>query len=205
MFYVPAETLQSEYVVKKSRFIAFASRVTSKDQAKKFLGQQKQAYPDARHHCWAYLIGNPSSHCSAAMNDDGEPSGTAGKPILNVIRHKNIGDVIVVVVRYFGGIKLGAGGLTRAYSNSTEQVLSQLKLVEQVPICEMMVQCRFEQEQLVRHWIKSNAARIKMCQYENDVMINVILPINVKSKFIDFSDAHHIHLSEKTVPGDTRK
>ncbi len=120
----PAQFIETETEVKKSRFIARATKVTDRQSAIAFVEQAKQDYPGARHHCWAYLLGNPASASSAAANDAGEPSGTAGKPILNVIQHKGVGDVIVVVIRYFGGIKLGAGGLVRAYSGAAEAVMS---------------------------------------------------------------------------------
>ena len=111
----------------KSRFISRAGCVTSKDEAKLFVHQCRLDYEDAGHYCWAYLLGNPDRASSAAMSDDGEPSGTAGKPILNVLQHKNVGDIMVVVVRYFGGVKLGAGGLVRAYSSSAQLVMDKLK------------------------------------------------------------------------------
>lgn len=102
--------------LKKSEFIAYAYPVTSRGQAMFHVEQLREQYPDARHFCWAYIIGDPDNTTSAGFDDDGEPSGTAGRPILNVLQHKSIGNVIVIVVRYFGGIKLGAGGLTRAYA-----------------------------------------------------------------------------------------
>lgn len=103
----PKSFHQHKLDIKKSRFIAWAEKVTNRQEAMAFLERSKQTYPDAGHHCWAYQLGHPQSPISAAMSDDGEPSGTAGKPILNVLQHKNIGDVMVIVIRYFGGIKLG--------------------------------------------------------------------------------------------------
>ncbi|CAG0912002.1 unnamed protein product, partial [Cyprideis torosa] len=110
-FFVPASRVEHELVVNKSRFIAWIAPASDREQAMALLDEARLAYPDARHHCWAYVLGNPSNAASAAANDDGEPAGTAGKPILNVIQHKAIGNIMVVVIRYFGGIKLGAGGL----------------------------------------------------------------------------------------------
>ncbi|MCW8886021.1 MAG: YigZ family protein [Motiliproteus sp.] len=110
---VPQQRIEVETEIKKSRFIAWADRAENRDQAMAVLSEARNRYPDARHHCWAYLIGNPAQPKTQAMSDDGEPSGTAGKPILNVLQHNEIGDVMIVVSRYFGGIKLGAGGLVR--------------------------------------------------------------------------------------------
>ncbi|MDH3327420.1 MAG: YigZ family protein [Gammaproteobacteria bacterium] len=175
-YVVPAETLEKTLLVKKSRFIACATIVSSRDDAKDFLQIKKIEYPDARHHCWAYLIGNPSSASNAAMNDDGEPSGTAGKPILNVIQHKKIGDVMVLVTRYFGGIKLGAGGLTRAYSGATELVLSELKLIQQIFMSEYLLSCDFSQEQMMHHWVGQHEATLEVLQYSNQVELKIKLP-----------------------------
>jgi len=147
---VPATTLERALEVKKSRFIARVTRVESREQAMAFLETLRRAHPDARHHCWAYLLGNPRSASTAACNDDGEPSGTAGKPILHVIQHKGIGDVMVVVARYFGGIKLGAGGLTRASRAACEDVLSALPLALRQPWLQRRVRCDFSLEQPLR-------------------------------------------------------
>ena len=173
---VPSEVLEKTLLVKKSRFIACAKMISSRDDAKKFLQSKKDEYPDARHHCWAYLIGNPQSATNAAMSDDGEPGGTAGKPILNVIQHKNIGDVMVLVTRYFGGVKLGAGGLTRAYSGATEMVLSELKLKQQVFLSEVFVNCDFSQEQLMRHWAGQYNAQLEVLNYSHQVELKINLP-----------------------------
>jgi putative IMPACT (imprinted ancient) family translation regulator len=94
---VPAQQIENLYEIKKSKFIAFAAFADSREAAMSHLANVKQKYPDARHHCWAYLLGNPHSPSSAAMADDGEPSGTAGKPILNVLQHKGVGDVMIMV------------------------------------------------------------------------------------------------------------
>jgi putative IMPACT (imprinted ancient) family translation regulator len=88
---IPAERARAEIEIKKSRFIAYADYVESREQAMQMLAELKATYPDARHHCWAYLLGDPSCASNAGMGDDGEPSGTAGKPILNVLQHKDVG------------------------------------------------------------------------------------------------------------------
>jgi len=157
-----------------------------------FLEQAKLDYPDARHHCWAYLIGNPLSASSAAMNDDGEPGGTAGKPILNVIQHKGVGDIMIVVIRYFGGIKLGAGGLTRAYSNATEALFSSMHLRQQQLVIQVRLSCDFAQEQAVRHWASKHDAQIEMPIYAQGVEITLTLPEESKNDLLSFCDAHGI-------------
>lgn len=173
---VPGRSLEREIERKKSRFVARAGHVTSRDEAMAFLEAMRERYPDARHHCWAYLVGNPETAASAAMNDDGEPSGTAGKPILNVIQHKGIGDVMVVVARYFGGVKLGAGGLVRAYAGATEAVLSELPVTEQTPMETVRLDMDFAGEQPVRHWAGEHEARVEDVAYGEGVTMTLSLP-----------------------------
>jgi len=173
---VPAEMRETSLLVKKSRFIACAKMVACRDDAKSFLLSKKQEYPDARHHCWAYVIGDPLSVSNVAVSDDGEPGGTAGKPILNVIQHKKIGDVMVLVTRYFGGVKLGTGGLTRAYSTVTETLLSQLKLRQRVFLVEASIFCDFSKEQMLRHWAGKNGAILSQTNYNYQVELTLQLP-----------------------------
>lgn len=194
IYRIPTESLEVVTEIKKSRFIARAELVNDRDAAMLMLAQAKIDYPDARHHCWAYLVGNPKAASNAAMNDGGEPNGTAGKPILNVIQHKMIGDVMVVVIRYFGGIKLGAGGLTRAYSGAAESVLSQLKTIKLIPMQLRMLQCNFSQEQLVRHWAGLHDAKILEIDYEQVVNLKIQLPDVVLIKLQAFCAANGIIL-----------
>ena len=127
---VPADTSASEIdlEIKRSHFLGLAARTTSEAQAREFIASRRALYPDARHHCSAFIIANPGATPTERSNDDGEPSGTAGKPMLEVVRGSQIFDVTVVVTRYFGGTLLGTGGLVRAYSQATIQALEQLSL-----------------------------------------------------------------------------
>ena len=127
---VPADTSASEIdlEIKRSHFLGLAARTTSEAQAREFIASRRAIYPDARHHCSAFIIANPGATPTERSNDDGEPSGTAGKPMLEVLRGSQIFDVTVVVTRYFGGTLLGTGGLVRAYSQATAQALEQLSL-----------------------------------------------------------------------------
>lgn len=193
-YVVPAKNGEMELVIKKSRFIARASHVQTKEEAKAVVAQARRDFPDARHYCWAYLLGNPAIASSASMNDDGEPSGTAGKPILNVIQHKNVGDVIVVVIRYFGGVKLGAGGLTRAYSASAEAVMSRLEVTEVRPMTILALTLDFSKEQFLRHWLDSNGAEVVKVSYGSGVNIEVNLPESVGDEFRLFCSANAISI-----------
>ena len=173
---IPAEQAIAEIEIKKSRFIAYAAPIENREQGMQWLADLKLQYPDARHHCWAYLLGNPNCASSAAMGDDGEPSGTAGKPILNVINHKKIGDVMIVIIRYFGGIKLGAGGLTRAYGQAAQAVMEVLPVLEQVAKVRYELRCDFKHEQFVRHCGDLFDADIEQVTYQNGVIIQISFP-----------------------------
>ena len=137
--------------------------------------EARTRYPDASHHCYAYLLGNPAS-AQAAMNDDGEPSGTAGKPIFNVIQHKGLSDVLVVVIRYFGGVKLGAGGLVRAYAAAAESVLAEVERIEHVPQLEARLEMDFALEQRLRHWVDQHHGKVLDVDYGQRVTLKLSAP-----------------------------
>jgi len=193
---IPAAPLQTEYEVRKSRFIVRVQNVEDREQAMAFLEQARTDYPDATHHCWAYLIGDPGSASSAAMNDDGEPSGTAGKPILNVIQHKGIGDIMVIVIRYFGGVKLGAGGLVRAYSAATEQALSGLQVIAMKPRQRYRLMVDFAQEQPVRHWLDQHGGNLMEAVYGTAVEMTVEVDEDDGSALDAFCQARGIRLMD---------
>jgi len=173
---IPTQQTVAEIEIKKSRFIAYARGIDSRAEGMAWLDEIKAQYPDARHHCWAYLIGNPACAANAGMGDDGEPSGTAGKPILNVLNHKGVGDVMIVVVRYFGGIKLGAGGLTRAYGHAAQAVMEILPTEQQIELDVLSVTCDFSLEQSVRHWLLLVEGSIESVEYAQKVTMKLSLP-----------------------------
>lgn len=186
---VPAGFLERTTEIKKSRFIARVAPVNSRDDVHQWLAQAQADHPDARHVCWAYQIGRPGSAAEAAMNDDGEPSCTAGKPILGVIQHKDMGDVMVLVIRYFGGIKLGAGGLVRAYAGAAESVLSAVERVVHQPTIAAVAVIGFADEQPLRHWCETHSAIITGIDYSHQVTVSVDVPEAVRSEFTGFCDA----------------
>ena len=162
--------------IKKSEFIAYAYPVHSREQAMFHVEQLRTKYPDARHHCWAYIIGDPDNTTSAGFDDDGEPNGTAGRPILNVLQHKAIGNVIIIVVRYFGGIKLGAGGLTRAYAGSAQAVIDEMRLTAYVPMTQVQIEADFANESQVRYVVEDMGGKIGEVAYSKFVTIEISLP-----------------------------
>lgn len=174
---VPEHFSSAEFEIKKSRFIAWAAPVTTREEALQWVQRARAEFPDARHHCWAYQLGDSEVATHAAANDDGEPSGTAGRPILNVIQHKHIGNLIVIVIRYFGGIKLGAGGLVRAYSGAAELVLSSLPVHEPIPTELADVECDFPHEQIIRHFCTQHQADVVNVEYAQQVEMTVRVPV----------------------------
>ncbi|MGA4508908.1 IMPACT family protein [Propionibacteriaceae bacterium G1746] len=134
----PAADASAELEIKRSRFLAHLARTPDEAAARDFITTIKQRYPDARHHCSAFVVVVPGQHDAEHSSDDGEPSGTAGRPMLDVLRGaggegEGLGECCVVVVRYFGGVLLGTGGLVRAYGDATREVLRGLPLVRVAP------------------------------------------------------------------------
>jgi uncharacterized YigZ family protein len=156
---VPASEARTELRVLNSRFIATGAPVFSVDEAKAFVGRVKEEFADASHNVPAYLVGHGAAitaHCS----DDGEPSGTAGRPALAVLQGSDLGDVAVVVTRYFGGTKLGTGGLVRAYSDAVRQLLTELPLARKVTATTLMVQVAYPLFERVRRLIGAHHGQV---------------------------------------------
>jgi len=158
-YLVPAEEIRREQIVVNSRFIASLAPVFSVDEAKTFIARIKAEFPDASHNVPVYLIGHGDSeiaHCS----DAGEPSGTAGRPALAVLRGSGLGDVAVVVTRYFGGTKLGTGGLVRAYSDAVRSVVEAVPRAEKVPTHTIMAEYPYRLVERVRQIITAQHGQI---------------------------------------------
>ncbi|MBM7457919.1 IMPACT family protein [Rhodococcus coprophilus] len=130
--FAPGRDVVVETEVKRSRFLAALRRVESTEAALAFVEDQRRLYPDARHHCWAFVVGDEQTTRAERSSDDGEPGGTAGIPMLQVLHHRDLVNVAVVVTRWFGGIKLGAGGLVRAYSGAVTAALDSVRPVARV-------------------------------------------------------------------------
>jgi len=163
----------NEQIIKKSRFITHINRAENKQQAVDFINTIKSQYPDARHHCWAYVAGHPIHTTKIAFSDDGEPQGTAGKPILNVLQHRQIGEVVLVVARYFGGIKLGAGGLVRAYSSSAHLALEALETKLFIATKELNIQFDYALESKVQNFLSANRILITTSSYTEHITLQL--------------------------------
>lgn len=169
-YLIPAQETRIEIIVVNSRFIATAAPVFSVDEAKAFIAKVREEFADASHNVPTYLIGHGASvvaHCS----DDGEPSGTAGRPALAVLRGSGLGDVAVVVTRYFGGTKLGTGGLVRAYGDAVREVLAVLPRAEKVPTHTVMMAVPYAFFELVRRAIAAHNGQILDEDFAADVTL----------------------------------
>ena len=174
-YYTLSDPCAATLEIKKSQFLGFGIAIDSREQLMFHVEQLRNQYPDARHVCYGYIIGDPHNTTSAGFDDDGEPSCTAGRPILNVLQHKGIGNCVVIVVRYFGGIKLGAGGLTRAYSSSAQAVVDNMNLHAFVPLSVILIETDFANESFVRHTLDGFKATILKVDYGKNVVLTVEL------------------------------
>lgn len=129
---VPAARHRVEQIIDRSRFLCTIERVRTVEEAQAFIREMNAEFPDATHNCWAYVVGAPGSTDRIGMSDDGEPHGTAGRPMLTVLQHCGVGEIAAVVTRYFGGIKLGTGGLVKAYGGAVQEALASLPTEERV-------------------------------------------------------------------------
>ncbi len=171
-YFIPAKTIEVITEIKRSRFIARVSHSINTEHAFTLIKQSKTKFPDARHHCWAFIACPPAASTAIRFSDAGEPSGTAGKPILNVLQHSHYGEIVCVVSRYYGGIKLGAGGLVRAYSNSTKAALELLPVLEKVNLIPLTMEIPYAQENAIRHYLQMVKASIHHVQYQQRVIID---------------------------------
>jgi uncharacterized YigZ family protein len=162
-----------ELEIRKSRFIAYAVPVENRDAAMDELRRLRDEHPTATHVCWALLAGGQSG-----MSDDGEPSGTAGRPILEVLRHHDLDGVLGAVVRYYGGVKLGAGGLVRAYTDAIASALLDAPRVERIALGSLTVEVGYADEAKVRRWIEAQGYALADTAHAMLVKMTIRLPVN---------------------------
>ncbi|MFN2108131.1 MAG: YigZ family protein [Anaerolineae bacterium] len=175
-YFIPARETRVEIIVVNSRFIATAAPVFSVDEAKAFVARIREEFADASHNVPAFVVGHGSSviaHCS----DDGEPSGTAGRPALAVLQGSDLGDAAVVVTRYFGGTKLGTGGLVRAYSEAVREVLRALPLAERVPTHTVMAAVPYNLFEQTRLLVAEHRGEILGETFAGDVTLTARFPV----------------------------
>ncbi len=171
--------------IKKSRFITYLAHVEGKQQALDYLQSIKNLHKEARHHCWAYIAASPKNSVKMGCSDDGEPKGTAGKPMLSILQGTDLGEIVAVVVRYSGGIKLGTGGLVRAYSNGIQQLVVQMQTIEKRFYQQYQLHCDYAQMALIESLLASKSGRIVQVEYLQSVNALIEVDLQFAEQFIE--------------------
>jgi len=173
---IPARTTRVDDEVKKSRFITTLAYAPTVEHARAFVQSIRDEFPDATHNCWAYVVGPPRSTDRSSASDDGEPGGTAGRPMLAVLLGSGVGDIAAVVTRYFGGTKLGRGGLVRAYSHGVLHALRELERAERVPRVRLEVVVPYAAVDAVRRAFAAHEGSVEAEGYGEEAGFTVVVP-----------------------------
>lgn len=167
----PGQHHACETEVEKSRFIAWVCHASDTAAFARLLDDARRTHPHASHHCSAFIAGPPGEQQAIGFSDDGEPGGTAGRPMFQVLDGAGVGQIGCVVIRYFGGTKLGTGGLARAYANSVAQALTTLPLRDFVPRRTLRLQVDFAGEAEARGWLAEQAVPVTAADYDSDGVV----------------------------------
>ncbi|GGP23524.1 IMPACT family protein [Silvimonas iriomotensis] len=178
--YTLAAAVSVELEIKKSRFLGSVHPVSDRAAAMTLIEATRAAHPAATHVCWALLAGGQSG-----MSDDGEPGGTAGRPMLEVLRHQHVDGVLAMVVRYYGGVKLGAGGLVRAYTDAIAKSMQQAILVERIAQASLIIKADYADEARIRHWLSLNNASLTEATHAERVTLTIQLPASAAATATD--------------------
>lgn len=170
--------------IKKSKFITYLAPVASKQAALDYLQSIKILHKEARHHCWAYVAASPKNSVLMGCSDDGEPKGTAGKPMMALLQGCNIGEIMAVVVRYSGGIKLGTGGLVRAYSNGIQQLLPKIEIAEKRFYQQYQVCCDYAQLALLERLLVPGIGRLLDVNYQQLIEATIEVDLQQVEMFV---------------------
>ncbi len=180
---IPAKSIQSELIVRRSRFISNIQLTPTVPEARAAIAAVRDALPDASHHVYAFRVGFGNS-VNEGMSDDGEPSGTAGPPTLAVLRGSGIGDITLVTARYFGGVKLGAGGLVRAYTLSAQEALRQLKTELKLEKRTVGLEMSYSQYNVVKRLISAHGGTVDDEVFDAQIMIVATFVVSSLDRFI---------------------
>ena len=178
--YVIEKDCENEIIIKNSRFITILIKINDKDKVNSFLQDIKIKHPKATHYCYGYIINDYKK-----SSDDGEPSGTAGIPILNVLEKENITNILAIVVRYFGGIKLGAGGLVRAYSKAVREAIKNSNLIELANGKKIEINFNYSDEKNINYILKEEQIIDKV--YSDKVTYIALIKDNILEKLKNFN------------------
>lgn len=182
---IPARPHRAETVIQKSRFITALAHAPTAEAARSFLAGIREEFPDATHHCWAFVAGPPGDTASIGMSDDGEPHGTAGRPMLTALLHSGVGEIVAVCTRYYGGTKLGTGGLSRAYSGGVRLALETLPTEQKVERTTLRVEVDYEAVDPVRRLLEEVGAEVVEEEYREMVRYRVAVPVEAIAALTD--------------------
>lgn len=184
-YLIPAQAVRVEQKVRRSLFICYIEHCPNREAADAFIHRIAEKHGDANHNCWACIAGSPSDPTGYGMNDDGEPRGCAGKPMFNVLLHSGIGEICAVVSRYFGGIKLGTGGMARAYSSSVQLGLELLQTITKIHYTPVTLVLPYELLKTVEHLIQTEHGNITNREYGGDVRLQLEIPQDAEKDFAE--------------------
>jgi uncharacterized YigZ family protein len=173
---VPAGTHRVEQEISRSRFITTIGRAATAEAAQAFIRGVAAEFAGATHHCWAYVAGPPGDTGRIGMSDAGEPHGTAGRPMLNALLHAPVGDIVAVVTRYYGGTKLGTGGLVRAYGGGVQAALATLPTVERIEYASLTVTIDYARLTALQQLCAGHEAEILGQEFTDRVRVTIRLP-----------------------------
>lgn len=179
------KNLSFQEYIKKSRFITYLAHIEGKQQALDYLQSIKVLHKEARHHCWAYIAASPKDSVQMGCSDDGEPKGTAGKPMMSLLQGTNVGELMAVVVRYSGGIKLGTGGLVRAYSNGIQQLVPQMDTVEKRFYQQYQIECDYAQMALIENLLAIVSGKVVEIEFLQVIKVIVEVDQAFTEQFIE--------------------
>lgn len=188
----------AEIVEKKSKFIADVFHVENIEEAEEKIKAIKKKYYDAKHNCVAYRVAN-NGQIIEKSSDDGEPSGTAGGPMLNILQKNNLCNIVVVVTRYFGGILLGTGGLVRAYSDATQKAIEKCIKVYKVVGIEIQVKIDYANLDVFKYYCKNNEINITKIDYAEDIILKMEMEKNRKNIFLKDIETKTLNIKEYQV------
>ena len=188
----------AEIVEKKSRFIANIYHVENVEEAEEKIKSTKKKYYDAKHNCIAYRVIENGKVVEKA-SDDGEPSGTAGSPMLNILQKNNLCNLVVVVTRYFGGILLGTGGLVRAYSDATQMAIAKSVKVQKVKGIEIKVELEYSNLEIFKYYCKNKEINIVKLEYGENIMANLEMEENIKNTFLRDIEAKALNIKNYKI------
>ncbi len=191
----------AEVLEKKSRFISYVYHVEDEENIEKLIKEMRRKYHDARHVCFAWRIIKDGQVIERA-SDDGEPSGTAGAPMLSILKKENLCNILILVIRYFGGILLGTGGLVRAYSEATQKVIEKSEIVIMTNGVEIEVKLEYSNLDIFKYYCKNNDINIINIQYLDDIIIKVEMETYVKDKMLKEFETKTLKIKEYKIIGE---